>query len=229
MAGVFNIFVMMILAGLCTLKPYSAAIIPIYCLVVFVGASKRIPKAEKKLSDTLMQNERVLQKAVQSRPFSFFSRRQLVAITNSRIILISRGLFGGFTMKDFQWKDLQDATISENVLPKYCGSNLNFHTLNNKNISISGVPSETANAIYSVAQAEEQAWEEKIRIRTLEETRAAAGGVFVHSGNPNNGSSNNSTTSVTEEIEKAKRLLDSGAISDSEFQEIKSKILSKNF
>jgi hypothetical protein len=177
-----------------------------------------------------MSGEDVLEKAVQLRPFAFFKRRMLVAITNSRVILISRGLFGGFSMKDFQWKDLQDAVISENVLPNLCGSNLTFNA-QQKKIAIAGIPSGTAASIYSKAQAEEQAWEEKRRIRDLEEKRAVAGGVVVHSApsKSDNETSVNNVVSVTVEIEKAKKLLDSGAISDAEFQEIKSKILSKYF
>jgi hypothetical protein len=42
-------------------------------------------------------------------------------------------------------------------------------------------------------------------------------------------SSGKSSSTVTEEIEKATRLLDSGAINDAEFQEIKAKILSNSF
>ena len=144
--------------------------------------------------------------------------------------MISRGLLGGFTMQDFQWKDLHDAKISENVLSNLCGSNLTFNAINQA-ISVPGVENVAATSIYKKAQAEEQAWEEKRRIRGLEEKRAAAGGVIVNSGSPQSGfeSTAKGTNSVTEEIEKAKKLLDSGAINDTEFQEIKSKILSKSF
>jgi hypothetical protein len=45
----------------------------------------------------------------------------------------------------------------------------------------------------------------------------------------NNESSSKYSISITEELEKAKKLLDSGAINDAEFQEVKSRILSKNF
>lgn len=229
MAGVFNIFLMVFLAIISL--PISAGIpIPIYWLAVFFKAPARIPKAEKKLNDTLMKDEAVLDKGMQLRPFSFFSRRKLIAITNSRIILISRGLLGGFTMQDFQWKDLKDATVSENVLPNYCGSNLTFNA-SQRNISVPGIPSDTASSIYSKAQAEEQAWEEKHRVRGLEEKRAAAGGVTINSApvNSNIETSSKSNLSAGEEIEKAKKLLESGAINDAEFQEIKSKILSKHF
>ena len=229
MAGVFNIFLMVFLAILSI--PFTfGLVIPIYWFTVFFGAPQRIAKAEKKLEDTLMQGETLVSQGMQQRPFAFFSRRKLVGITNSRIIMISRGLLGGFTMQDFQWKDLHDAKISENVLSNLCGSNLAFNAMNQA-ISVPGVENTAATSIYKKAQAEEQAWEEKRRIRGLEEKRAAAGGVIVNSGPAHSSyeSAGKGSISVTEEIEKARKLQDSGAINDAEFQEIKSKILSKNF
>ena len=229
MAGVFNIFLMAFLAILSI--PFTfGLVIPVYWFAVFFGAPQRIAKAEKKLDDTLMQDETLVSQGMQQRPFAFFSRRKLVGITNSRIIMISRGLLGGFTMQDFQWKDLQDAKISENVLSNLCGSNLAFNAMNQA-ISVLGVENAAATSIYKKAQAEEQAWEEKRRIRGLEEKRAAAGGVIINSVpvNSNNETSSKSNLSAGEEIEKANKLLESGAINDAEFQEIKAKILSKHF
>ena len=229
MAGVFNIFLMAFLAILSI--PFTfGLVIPVYWFAVFFGAPQRIAKAEKKLDDTLMQDETLFSQGMQQRPFAFFSRRKLVGITNSRIIMISRGLLGGFTMQDFQWKDLQDAKISENVLSNLCGSNLAFNAMNQA-ISVLGVENAAATSIYKKAQAEEQAWEEKRRIRGLEEKRAAAGGVIINSVpvNSNNETSSKSNLSAGEEIEKANKLLESGAINDAEFQEIKAKILSKHF
>lgn len=229
MADVFNILLIFFLALISIFFTLGIPI-PIYWFAVFFGASQRITKAEKKLEDTLMQGENLISHGMQQRPFAFFSRRKLVGITNSRIIMISRGLFGGFTMQDFQWKDLHDAKISENVLANFCGSNLTFNATNQM-ITVPGVVSDAATAIYKKAQAEEQAWEEKRRVRGLEEMRAAAGGVVVNSGPSHSRveSTSNGSNSVTEELEKAKKLLDAGAINDAEFQEIKSKILSKNF
>jgi hypothetical protein len=229
MAGVLNIFLLCFLAAVSLPLTFGLAI-PIYCVTVFVGAQKRIAKARTKLKDTLMDEETLISQGMQRRPFAFFSRRKLIAITNSRIIMISRGLLGGFTMRDFQWKDLHNAQISENVLSDLCGSNLSFEAMKQA-ITIPGVENGAATAIYKRAQSEEQAWEEKRRIRHLEDKRAAAGGVVLHTSPSqlNNESTNRNAFSVTEEIEKAKKLLDSGAINDVEFQEIKSKILSRSF
>jgi preprotein translocase subunit YajC len=199
----------------------------IYWLVVIRGTDERTEKARQKLQATLMKDEKVITSAIQNRIASLFKRRELVAITNSRFISINRSLFGGFTMRDYQWKDLHDVKLAENILPGIFGSSLRFVTSpDSAGLHINGIPSDVASAIYTHAQSEGQAWEEKLRIRELEEKRAASGGVHVHSGLPG-AASGLPTASIMEEIAKAKALLDSGAISDAEFQEIKAKELSR--
>ena len=130
-------------------------------------------------------------------------------------------------MRDYQWKDLQDVKLSENMLPGIFGSSLRFTTgPDSTGLHINGIPSDVASAIYTHAQSEGQAWEEKRRIRELEERRAASGGVHVHSGS-SGAASGPPAGSMLEEIARAKALLDAGAISDTEFQEIKAKVLSR--
>lgn len=207
------------------------ALLPLalWAVLVFNGAPARAAKAVKTLRSTLMQDEELIEHAVQHRAFALFQRREVVAITNSRIVVVRRGLLGGFTMADIQWKDLLDVTIEQNVLEQICGSNLRFRHLNTvtPQIAVDGVPSGVASKVYSKAQFEEQAWEEKRRIRGIEEVRAAAGGVVVNNApmaepaKPSSGASNR----MLEEIKKAKELLDLGAVSDAEFQEMKAKIL----
>ena len=150
-------------------------------------------------------------------------------------------------MQDIQWKDLQDAEISENVLPEVCGSSLSFafhkHDFGSRpsrqrgaaasasgmpSLFIGGVPCDEARRIYSNAQVQEQAWEEKRRVRAIEETRAAAGGVYLNTGTssatdhpPKEGQS------IVEQLNGLKQLLDSGAITDVEFNEMKSKIIAR--
>ena len=63
-------------------------------------------------------------------------------------------------MRDFQWKDLKDAQVSENVLPSFCGSTLTFK---GNYMRIEVFPSlEIASKSYKHAQQEEQAWEVQI-------------------------------------------------------------------
>lgn len=196
----------------------------VWAALVFLGAEQRAAKAQAMLDSTLMPGETVTARATQHRVFSLFSRRLVIAITGSRILTVQRGLLGGFRMADMQWKDLKDVRLEQNVLPGLCGSNLAFDSLllGHAGIAVDGVPSDAASTMYSKAQYEEQAWEEKRRVRGLEETRAASGGVSIGSTD-----SGGHSDRMVEEIRKAKELLDSGAISDAEFQEMKAKILGR--
>lgn len=200
----------------------------LWAFLVFLGAASRADKALASLKSTLMPDEQLIEEAVQHRAFALFRRRSLVAITSSRILAMNRGLLGGFKIIDIQWKDLKDVTIEQNVLPAVCGSNLKFEHLSPGTplLAIDGVESGVASKIYSRAQAEEQAWEEKRRIRSIEETRAASGGVYVGAQAPVGGEGKGAPSNrMLEEIQKAKELLDMGAVSDAEFQAMKAKIL----
>lgn len=196
--------------------------------LVFVGAEERAEKARATLKSTLMTGEQVTAEAVQHRVFALFRRRMVIAITSSRILTIQRGLLGGFKMADMQWKDLKDVRLDQNILDSLCGSNLAFDSLvaGAPGITVDGVPCQAATAMYAKAQYEEQAWEEKRRVRGLEETRAASGGVSIGGLDGSLGAGSGSDRMV-EEIRKAKELLDAGAISDTEFQEMKAKILGR--
>ena len=215
-------------------------IIILYFLLVFRDAKKRERKAFQKLEDTLMSSEEIINKGMDKRPFALFSRRKILGVTSSRFICLYRGILGGYQMKDYQWKDLVDIRISENVLPRICGSTLTF-LINNKeqnyNVPIvTTIDSKIGSSIYQFGQMQEQAWEEKRRIREMEEKRAQSGGTYITSGSndltpSNNAISNTGNQSATNklvaEIQELKNLVDQGILSDAEFQEAKSKILSR--
>ena len=244
MSGLFNIVLpiflwLVIFMSLSFNGYYGGSILlvitlTIYYFLVFKESKNRSRKAMEKLDGTLMKDEKIIHKGIDKRPFALFSRRSVFAVTNSRIINLQRGLIGGYTMRDYQWKDLKDAKISENVLPDICGSTLTF-TFSQFPWIMVYPDLKTASDIYKVAQLQEQAWEEKRRIREMEETRAQAGGISI--GNtatpsPTGSTSNNdksmSTSDIADELLKIKELLDKGILSDVEFQEMKSKILSRN-
>lgn len=198
----------------------------IWALLVFVGAEGRAAKAQAQLERILMTGETLIVAAPQHRVFALFKRRAVLAITSSRVLTLQRGLIGGFRMVDMQWKDLKDVRIEQNILDQLCGSNLAFDHLSQPQmaVAVDGVPSEVATAMYGRGQSEEQAWEEKRRIRGLEEMRAQAGGVTVGTMTDAGGGG---SERIVDDIQRAKSLLDSGAISDAEFQEMKAKILGR--
>ncbi|OJY64306.1 MAG: hypothetical protein BGP16_00555 [Sphingobium sp. 66-54] len=228
MGGVVNIILYGLIGALAIGSLWGIFPFAVLAFFTFYGAAARVAKASDRLSSTLMEDEDLQAEALQHRVFALFHRRAIVGITNSRVVVVQRGLLGGFKMLDIQWKDLEDVTLEENVLPSLCGSNLKFKHSNKgtAQIEVKGVESDVASVIYSKSQSQEQAWEEKRRIRRIEEVRAAAGGVVVNSGPvPVAASQGAGGNRMLEEITKAKALLDAGAISDAEFQEMKAKIL----
>lgn len=228
-----------IVVGVVVTVGYAQVLIPaylalalVYWALVFRGVEARKATAGEKLTSTLMTSEQKLGDAIQFRLCALLSRRLVVAATTSRIILISRPLLGGFTMRDYQWKDLHDAALSENVLPKLFGSRLSFSIRPDGEgeivdlLVIDGIEGRLASQIYATAQDQEQAWEEKRRVRTMEEARASSGGITLGSY-PSGSGSGGAPASTLDELERAKKLLDAGVVSDAEFNEMKSKILSR--
>ena len=135
-------------------------------------------------------------------------------------------------MRDFQWKDLKDAEVHENIWPSLCGSTLSFKSNLKKDsldFNIEVYPqSKIATSAYKHAQMEEQAWEEKRRVRAMEEQRAQAGGIMIgNQSNPPTRVESNAEVDITDQLLKLKKLLDEGVLNDAEFQEMKAKLLSK--
>lgn len=201
-------------------------LVALWVFLIFAGAPTRAEKARGIIGSTMMANEVIEVQDIQHRIFALFQRRSVVAITNHRIVIVRRGLLGGFKMSDIQWKDLADARIDQNIADSICGSNLVFKHLDVRTgwMSVDGVHSDLARQIYARAQAEEQAWEEKRRVRAMEEVRAAAGGVVVHTA-ATAPAAEASGNKFLADIQKAKAMLDAGVITEVEFQEMKAKIL----
>ena len=59
-----------------------------YYYLVFRGSEARVKKAYTKLNDVLMQDEAIIEKGMDKRLFALLSRRQVFAVTNSRVIEI---------------------------------------------------------------------------------------------------------------------------------------------
>ncbi|KJK17742.1 hypothetical protein UB46_34610 [Burkholderiaceae bacterium 16] len=194
-----------------------------------------IRKALSHLDSMLVPNEVARCYAVQRRLFALLHRRVMVAATSGRLIGISRGLIGGFTPVDIRWQDLKTANVKVGIF----GSDITITALTQPDLAsggavrtfqFTGLRKADAQAVYRACQAEEQAWREKRRLRELEELRAKSGGFQGSSSRemPSAGSAPGSDKSdLASRLKRAKEMLDSGLISDSEYETIKAKVISE--
>jgi ABC-type amino acid transport substrate-binding protein len=188
-------------------------------------------KSLEQLNSVLVTGETVEAWAIQRRLFALTNRRILIAATSGRFIKIKRGLFGGFDMTDFRWQDLGDAKIKvgifgADIFMKIFGSaDLAISKDSNQVLILPGFRKEQAEKIYRLAQAQDQSWREKRRIRELEELRAKSGGVTIGT-NPGIQQTGNASEDAAAKLQQAKQMLDNKLITDSEFESIKARIIS---
>jgi hypothetical protein len=188
-------------------------------------------KALEHLNSVLVAGESLEAWAIQRRLFAITNRRILIAATSGRFIKIKRGLFGGFDMTDFRWQDLGDAKIKVGIfgadifMKIYGSTDLAISKDSNQVLVLTGLRKEQAEAIYRLAQSQDQSWREKRRIRELEEMRAKSGGVTIGANTATQQTGNASEDAATK-LQQAKQMLDNKLITDSEFESIKAKIIS---
>lgn len=208
----------------CTVMVFSVVGIPFLALHIFmlVKGAQRLEKDKEKFHRTLIDGEKPLCIVHEKRPFALFHRRSVLMITDSRILLFKRPLFGGFNMADIQWKDVHDARVDQNIIPAFAGSHIYISHRRGSAFEIN-VDSDAGAEVYRYAQAQEQSWEEKHRVRTMEQRRAASGATHmeVNVG----GNTDGDGEDILKKITEAKALLDQGVISDVEFETLKAKLL----
>jgi hypothetical protein len=192
----------------------------------------RVKDALDQLRALLVPGETIGAYAVQRRLFALTHRRIIVCATSGRFISLSRGLFGGYVPYDVRWQDIDDASISAGVF----GASLTITSLASddlasrgnvgRTVRIEGLRKEQAQQVYTLCQAQEQAWREKRRVRDLDELRAQSGGVNIGAGLT--GAAANLVAAggdPTDRLRKAKQMLDDGLITDSEFETIKARVV----
>ena len=188
-------------------------------------------KALEHLTSVLVAGETLEAWAIQRRLFALTGRRILIAATSGRFIKIKRGLFGGFDMADFRWQDIGDAKIKvgifgADIFMKIFGStDMAISKDSNQDLVLPGFRKEQAEKIYRLAQAQDQSWREKRRIRELEELRAKSGGITI-GANMGSQQTGNASEDASSKLQQAKQMLDNKLITDSEFESIKAKIIS---
>jgi hypothetical protein len=179
----------------------------------------RIVAATSKIRGMMAATERFECAAVQRRIYALFSRRLIVAATSQRLFAMKRHVLPGFSSTEVHWPDLAEASLAEGVF----GSTLVILTTRGETLTFKGLRKMEAQALYRVCQTREQEWREKHRTRALEEARAKAGGVVMNAGTPGTPPASD----PTEQLARAKSMLDQGLISDVEYEEVKARVLSR--
>src|SRR5512133_18848 len=191
----------------------------------------RLNKALEHLNSVLVSGETLEAWAIQRRLFALTNRRILIAATSGRFIQIKRGLLGGYDMTDFRWQDLGDARIKVGIfgadifMKIYGSTDLAISKDSNQVLVLPGFRKDQAEKIYRLAQAQDQSWREKRRIRELEELRAKSGGVTIGT-NTGSQQTANATEDAASKLEQAKQMLEKKLITDSEYESIKARIIS---
>ncbi|HTK49541.1 MAG TPA: SHOCT domain-containing protein [Gemmatimonadaceae bacterium] len=200
-----------------------------------VGAEEdyRIRAALVQLRALLVPGETMGAYAVQRRLFALTHRRLVVCATSGRFISLSRGIFGGYVPYDVRWQDLDDASITAGIF----GATLTIRSLGSEDmasrgmaaraVQIAGLRTAQAQQVYTICQAQEQAWREKRRVRDLDELRAQSGGVQIGAGFAGGAAASLSAAGgdPTERLRKAKQMLDDGLITDAEYESIKARVV----
>jgi hypothetical protein len=183
------------------------------------------------LRSVLIPGETLEAWAIQMRLFALNHRRQLIAATSGRLVVLTRRLLGGFDLTSIRWQDLEEVTLHVGVLSAdlavRAGKAADLASLGSQSsqyVQFQGLRKEQAQAVYRICQAQDQAWREKRRVRELEELRARSGGIQVTSAPAAPAAAGQSD--AVRRLQEAKQLLDARLITDAEYEAIKAKIIS---
>jgi hypothetical protein len=195
----------------------------------------RLSEAVQHLTALLVPGETLVAYAVQRRAFALTHRRVLAAATSGRFIRIERGIFGGYTPIDMRWQDIESAHLRVGIF----GADLTITSRGRQDLASSGqaagaitalgLRKQQAEQVYRAAQAQEQSWREKRRVRDLDELRAKSGGIQLGGGASMGGSSggDGAAEDPLVRLQRAKEMLAGGLITDSEYESIKAKIVDR--
>ena len=191
----------------------------------------RAEQALREIAGLLVPGEQLLAWAVQRRLFALVARRQFVAATTGRLVVVRRGLFGGYTPVDVRWQDLGDAVLDVGIF----GATLRATVLAEPEhaatarvagqVVVPGLRKEQAERVYRVAQAQEVAWREKRRVRDLDEMRARAGGVQIGAIPGAGGGGAPGEGDPMQRLQRARVMRDQGLLTDAEYETIKARIV----
>ena len=186
--------------------------------------------ALQNLNSVLTADEKLEAWAIQRRLFAVNHRRIALGATSGRFLAVVRPLFGGFDLTDVRWQDLKEVHLHVGLigaslrLTAFTGSDLASASGPTRTLFYEGLRKDQAQALYRICQAHDQAWREKRRVRDLEGLRARSGGIQLGSGPAQVASA--ADGDAASRLSNAKSMLDSGLITDSEYEALKAKIIS---
>ena len=187
--------------------------------------------AQQNLQSVLTADEKLEAWAIQRRLFALNHRRIALGATSGRFLAVVRPLFGGFDLTDVRWQDLKEVHLRVGILgaslrlTAFTGSDLASASGPTRTLLFDGLRKDQAQALYRICQAHDQAWREKRRVRDLEELRARSGGIQLGAGTAPSASAAGDGDAASR-LRSAKSMLESGLITDSEYEALKAKIIS---
>jgi hypothetical protein len=161
--------------------------------------------------------------AIQSKPLMNISPDAMVA-TNRRLIFYRPKLLGRFEFQDYQWIDVGNAHIQQNLL----GAVFTARHISGQVLSMDYLPKEAAQAIYRLSQEREEA--ARLHRQQLHLEHARAGAMQVNVGMPAAPTAPAPVASppqndLLQRMQTLKTMLDQGLIDQADFNARKKEIL----
>ncbi len=184
---------------------------------------EQVARIYEKLSQLLTKGEEPLYIAVQ-KPIVPDLTPEIMVMTNRRLMHYQPDLFGRAKFIDYIWRDMRSVEMEENVWR----ATITIEVINGDKIRVDNLVKEQARRLYSIAQQMEENVREELRLREMEEKRAAAGGVILGGlGSYSSGSSAVPSEEPVQALSKLKQLMEAGLVTPAEYEAKKKEILSR--
>ena len=182
-----------------------------------------VARIYEKLSQLLTKGEEPLYIAVQ-KPITLDLTPEIMVMTNRRFMHYQPDLFGRAKFIDYIWRDMRSVEMEENVWR----ATITIEVINGDKIRVDNLVKEQARRLYSIAQQMEENVREEMRLRGMEEKRAAAGGVILGGlSSVSSGTSASPTEEPVQALSKLKQLMEAGLVTPAEYEAKKKEILAR--
>lgn len=178
-----------------------------------------VQRVYDRLKTLLTRGEEVRYIAVQ-KPLNVADlTREILVLTNRRIMHYRPRVLGGGEFTDYIWRDIKRTELTEGTFR----STLLITAVNDDSIRFDDVPKEQARRVYAIGQEMEENVREELRIREMEEKRAAAGGIVLQNPTP----SATTPEDPMQALSTLKQLADANLITMDEYEKKKNEILTR--